>query len=202
VSILTTSFVPDANDVYSYFYDWQVTTEKCPGNRVRYMARKLQVGERPKLQTQGNVLVTRFGIAINRQWEVVWSSTTGGDSIFNGTSLDMSQFPASRYWAKVKTPCGTFLTDTLTLTSLAGVAAQPWHIYPNPTAAGTTLEVRWPAAWQVNAVVVRDVLGRVQMRREPEAGGQAQIPAALPAGMYLIELQTPAGRRVQKWQVW
>lgn len=202
VSILTTSFVPDANDVYSYFYDWQVTTEKCPGNRVRYMVRKLQVGERPKLQTQGNVLVTRFGTAINRQWEVVWSSATGGDSIFNGTSLDMSQFPASRYWAKVKTPCGTFLTDTLTLTSLAGVAAQPWHIYPNPTAAGTTLEVRWPAEWQVNAVVVRDVLGRVQMRREPEAAGQAQIPAALPAGMYLIELQTPTGSRVQKWQVW
>ena len=86
------------------------------------------------------------------------------------------------------------------------LATTPAHVtlqglYPQPATATTRVEYALPAAVPVT-VTLYDALGR-QVQRQPlgmQAAGarQARLDvAALPPGLYLVELATPAARQVR-----
>ena len=82
------------------------------------------------------------------------------------------------------------------VTGLRADAALAARLYPNPTAGRLTLDVPGLAAPAPGAV--RDALGRVvaTFTASPQPGGAATVVldlGALPAGIYAVTLQTPAG---------
>ncbi len=75
-------------------------------------------------------------------------------------------------------------------------AARTWQAYPNPVEH--TLRLRTEQPGQLRLL---DAVGRV-VHQQPLATGAEQTldVARLPAGMYLLELTTPAGRTTQRLQ--
>ena len=83
---------------------------------------------------------------------------------------------------------------------MAASLARQVALYPNPATTSVTVEL--PAALRQSPVLATllDGLGRVVIRQKLPAGaGVHQLPLlAVPAGLYLLRLQTEAGVVVKK----
>lgn len=78
------------------------------------------------------------------------------------------------------------------LATATATTAQALRLYPNP--ARSTLWLERPAGAATAAVQLLDVTGRVVWQGTAGAGTSALPVQSVPAGLYLVRLQTPTGR--------
>ncbi|WP_165822135.1 T9SS type A sorting domain-containing protein [Hymenobacter edaphi] len=93
-----------------------------------------------------------------------------------------------------------YALQAVPLAALPAQQAAAWQVYPVP--AGEQLTIQPPAGGAARATLL-DNLGRAVAAPVELAGGRpAQLPlSGLPAGLYLLRVETPQGsftRRVQK----
>lgn len=93
--------------------------------------------------------------------------------------------------------------ELVVATSAPDPAAFEWSVSPNPAADQSWLLLDLPVAQPVSIQIV-DYLGRPLRNAQPLTDmlpGQFRLPldlTGLPAGIYLVQVQTPAGRQVKK----
>ncbi|RTQ46548.1 T9SS type A sorting domain-containing protein [Hymenobacter gummosus] len=91
---------------------------------------------------------------------------------------------------------GTFSYSEVRAVRRPAADAPALAVYPNPAAHAARLSGAAPGA----AVQVVDVLGRVVLAATADAAGQARLvlPAALPAGVYIVRSGAQTGRLVKQ----
>ena len=84
------------------------------------------------------------------------------------------------------------MNNNVLATQAQQAANARFALYPNPTASGTIVTVDGPA---FRGATLLDVLGRPVWQQPTAEAGQPrlQLPAALPAGVYLVQLALPDG---------
>lgn len=203
LTMLTGSFMPDANDVYFYFFDWRVRPQECATNRIPMRAVAWNPASRLRIAVRDtHQLVVQYGGHLVRSASTTWY--VNGAPVATGPIFN-SQGVGGRVSVTVQLACGLATSDTLVLTSLRPTTKRNYAdaigCYPQP--AKDEVTVTWPANWNVQTIKVQDILGRtivhyptgdaVKVSINDLAGDDAtarqtlKLPA-LPAGTYLLNL--------------
>ncbi|MCC2548003.1 T9SS type A sorting domain-containing protein [Hymenobacter sp. BT175] len=130
-----------------------------------------------------------------------WNS---GQDIYAGVRLRSTAGAGWAYgWVGLQVSNLTLQSITLTIKGYAfeqlilatpQAAARTWQLYPNP--AAEILRLRTERSGQLRLL---DAAGRVVQQHILTAGGEQELSiATLPAGIYLLELTTAAGRTTQR----
>ncbi|MBO2012832.1 YCF48-related protein [Hymenobacter negativus] len=125
--------------------------------------------------------------ATSYEWEL------GGTPIAGATGPQLTARTAGTYRVRAcsATCCGPWSASSTVVLSVTAATAQALHLYPNP--ARTMLWLERPAGAAPATVQLLDVTGRVVWRGAVGAGPAAVPVQQVPAGLYLLRLQTPTG---------
>jgi photosystem II stability/assembly factor-like uncharacterized protein len=121
------------------------------------------------------------------EWEVGGATVPGA----TGPQLTARASGAYRVRACSATCCGPWSAPNTVVLSAAAATAQALQLYPNP--ARTVLWLERPAGAAPARVQLLDATGRVVWRGVAGAGVSALPVQQVPAGLYLLRLQGPAG---------
>ena len=132
-------------------------------------------------------LPTASPVATRYEWEVGGVAVAGA----SGAQLTPRTSGAYRVRACSATCCGPWSAPSTVVLATVARAAQELRLYPNP--ARTTLWLEQPAGAAAAAVQLLDVTGRVVWHGTAGAGTYALPVQEVPAGLYLVRLQTMTG---------
>ena len=82
---------------------------------------------------------------------------------------------------------------------LEEIESVEWHLYPNPTEAGSTIFLSTSAQWQASEIELRNVDGHLLLSQwlpSGEGRHRLSLPADLPAGFYRLQLSTGEGLKL------
>jgi len=125
--------------------------------------------------------------ATRYEWEAGGATVAGA----TGAQLTPRTSGAYRVRACSATCCGPWSAPSVVVLATVTTTAQELRLYPNP--ARTTLWLERPASAAAATVQLLDVTGRVAWQGTAGAGTSALPVQQLPAGLYLVRLQTPTG---------
>ena len=135
----------------------------------------------------------------DQKWQTLTADIRLLDSLTPGT------YDLELYW-KIATNIGDIFDNnggnnvlaTFEVTSVSAPngkhAGASMQVYPNPASAVANVRWQLPETMQRGTIRVLDVMGALQYQQSITAReGSMQLPASLAAGMYLVQLQGPAG---------
>ena len=141
-----------------------------------------------------------YEVRYREESDTAWTVLALTDTAFSLPEADL--LPCARYLFEVQSTCNPdrspFITTDTVLTrcttSLEALLSRQVRLYPNPSPG------RWTVAAPAPILHVRvyDLMGRLLQAQPGQAPIMEMEAAALPAGIYLIEVETTAGRALKR----